>query len=477
MNKKILDSYKNMNASTKAGFWFVICNFLQKGIAFISVPIFTRLMTADQYGYVSLYNAWEGIFMIFATLNISGSAYSRGLVDYEHKKFTSIIQAISTTFTIVLFIIVLVFKHFFVTITEINFHVIILMFIYFLFETGLSLWCVKERFNYKYKKLIFVILLNTVLTTLAGIVAVLVFKNKGEAKIIATLLVMILIALPFYIKNFSDGQKIFDKRIWQYALLFALPLIPHYLSNIVLNQSDKIMISKFCGVEAVAFYGVAYSIGSILRVLIDAIIASLTPWRYKCFKEKKYSEVNKASLKLLLVVGVIVVLINMLAPEVLMIFADKEYAQAVWVIPPIVLSMYFIFLYNFFSSVEFYFLQTRFMMIASIFSAALNVILNLLFINKYGYIACAYTTLFCYITYCVCHYIYMTIICKKKIDNEKIYDIRSIIYITILCIVTTVASTFTYNFLIIRYFLIFIITLLLFIFRNKILSIFKGVKS
>lgn len=52
---KINRIYKNLSVSMKAALWFTICGFVQKGISFITLPIFTRLLTTAQYGIVSVY--------------------------------------------------------------------------------------------------------------------------------------------------------------------------------------------------------------------------------------------------------------------------------------------------------------------------------------------------------------------------------------------------------------------------------------
>ena len=66
--KKIITKYKNLPEAVKASLWFTICSILQKGISFITVPIFTRLLTTEQYGVVSIFYSWESIFIIFCTL-------------------------------------------------------------------------------------------------------------------------------------------------------------------------------------------------------------------------------------------------------------------------------------------------------------------------------------------------------------------------------------------------------------------------
>ena len=67
----------------------------------------------------------------------------------------------------------------------------------------------------------------------------------------------------------------------------SIPILPHYLSGVILNQGDRIMIDKMVGKEAVAYYGLAYSIGMIAQILVTAINSAITPWMYEKFKQKK----------------------------------------------------------------------------------------------------------------------------------------------------------------------------------------------
>ena len=62
----------------------------------------------------------------------------------------------------------------------------------------------------------------------------------------------------------------------------------------------------------------------------------------------------------------------------------------------------------------FYFEKNKAIMFASIVSAIMNVILNGIFIKKYGFVAAGYTTLICYFLYSVFHYYFMKKICKEE---------------------------------------------------------------
>ena len=80
--KTLVDKYKSLSAPVKASIWFTVCNIIQKGIALISTPIFTRIMTTQQYGVYTIYQSWYQVLTIFATLNLSAGIFNNGLTKY-----------------------------------------------------------------------------------------------------------------------------------------------------------------------------------------------------------------------------------------------------------------------------------------------------------------------------------------------------------------------------------------------------------
>ena len=66
---------KNKESSKvlKSGIWYTISNFIVKGLAFITMPIFTRIMTADDVGMFSNLIAWFNILAIIATFELYSS--------------------------------------------------------------------------------------------------------------------------------------------------------------------------------------------------------------------------------------------------------------------------------------------------------------------------------------------------------------------------------------------------------------------
>ena len=67
-----------MSKPAKSAFWFVLCTLIQKALAFITVPIFTRIMPAEQYGIYNLYQTWSGILVVICTMNMETGAFVNG---------------------------------------------------------------------------------------------------------------------------------------------------------------------------------------------------------------------------------------------------------------------------------------------------------------------------------------------------------------------------------------------------------------
>ena len=75
--KQAKRKYASMSTAVKAALWFTICNMVQRGINFLTMPIFTRIMPTADYGTYTVYNSWYTIIVIFATLNHDMNPYTR----------------------------------------------------------------------------------------------------------------------------------------------------------------------------------------------------------------------------------------------------------------------------------------------------------------------------------------------------------------------------------------------------------------
>jgi len=248
---KLLDKYKSLPLPVKAGLWFTICNFIQKGISFITVPIFTRVMTTEQFGTVSVYNSWMSLLTVFLTLNLFYGVFNNGMTKYEdaREEYTSSMQGLVTVISLLCFGIYFSFQGFFNNLFELSTALICVMFVEILIHSSLSFWAARQRFEFRYKLLVVITLSVAVLGSITSLIAVFLTESKAEARIISHAGIVVLICGGLYVYNLVKGKRFYHWKFWKFALLFNIPLIPHYLSIMVLSQSDRIIISKLVGTD------------------------------------------------------------------------------------------------------------------------------------------------------------------------------------------------------------------------------------
>ena len=235
----MLKKYNNMGVAVKAGIWFTVCNFLQKAISMITMPIFTRLLPTEDYGMFTIYQSWYAIICIFATLNLSGAVVNNGMIKYKDRRaeFISSLQGLSTLVTFLFLALYLFNSSFWNNLFELPTSLMLVMFGQLLFEPGYLFWMQRNRFEFKYHNVVVVTLGVAIFSPLFGIIAVVISENKVFARVFSYAIVQICVGLFFYILQAYRGKKFYDKIFWKFALTFNLPLIPHYLSQIVLGQA------------------------------------------------------------------------------------------------------------------------------------------------------------------------------------------------------------------------------------------------
>lgn len=476
-----ISKYKNMSVQVKAALWYTLCNFFQKGISFIVVPIYVRLLTTAEYGQWSVFLSWSGILIVFASLNLYCGVYTKTLVDMQDGKerdiYTSSMLGLGTISTIALLGLYIIFQSSVNRLIGLDVPEMLLMMFYFAVYPALSFWSTRQRVEYKYKRMVIVTLLVSILTPGVSILLLMNTDLRARAIIYGYLLVQSCFGLFFYIYQLRRGRTLYNKTYWSYALKFNIPLIPHYLSLIVLGQADRIMISNFCGESDAGIYSFAYSIASAMNVLISAVNGARVPWTYEKLRDRVYNQLKKVSNMLCIFMGAITLLVSLLAPEVVKILATPDYLEAIYVIPVVALGVYFTFVYDMFCGVEFYYGATQYVMIASMVGAAINVILNAVFIPIYGFIAAGYTTLFCYIIFMFMHFVFMRKVCKEQKIADEVYDLKMIFGISGISTIIAFLGMMTYQNDVVRIVSLIVLVVILFIQRDKLIEAYMGMKN
>ncbi len=458
-----------MPIGAKSSMWFAICNVAQRGVALLTLPIFTRMLSTQEYGLVSVFSSWESILSIILTLNLCAGVFVTAFVKFEDDKdrLMSSFVGLSNTVTIIFAVLYFLFRNQVNEISDLPTSAFLMLFSQLIVLPAFQMWSMEKKFDNEYVILIKVSIAISALTPLLGIFFVYFADDKGIAKILSATVIQIVICGVIYFEIIKRGKVLFHRDYWKYGFAFAIPLIPHYLSLAVLGQSDRIMISKYVGQDKAAIYSVAYNAASVISLFFAAINNSFGPWSVRRIKEKDYVEINK-KIKIVLP-GIVVLILIFLCfePEIVRIFATEEYYEAIWVMPPITIGLYFTFINAIFLRVEFYYEMKYLICLSSCIAALLNIVLNAVFIPSYGYYAAGYTTMFCYMVLALTHYITMKYVGKKYVDNAKMFDIVFIIKNTLIVFAVSLVMLLLYNHFIIRYCVLILLLSILW-FKRKI---------
>ncbi len=475
--KNLKNKYNSVPEGVKASVAYTVCSILQKALGLITMPLFTRLLTTEQYGQYNVYQSWMSILTIFITLNLAYGSFSTAMMKFEddRKGYIAAIQNITLLLAAVFLAIYLPLRGFFGHIFKMPMPLILLMVADVVMQFALLCWYSERRFAYKYKSVVAVTLMISFLAPVITYFLVTMSQEKGYARIIGYAGFNIAVGLIFFIYGFVSGKGGVKKEYWKYALTFNIPLIPYYVSQVIFNESDRIMIDHLCGTDKAAMYSVAYTLATLLVFVLNAINNSYVPWFYGKVREKKAEENKGMANGIALLMAFMLLGVIALTPEIIGILAAPAYYEAIWVVPPVAISILLLFYSQLFINVQFYYEEKMMLVWASIGAAVLNVVLNALLIPVFGYVAAGYTTLFSYVVFAISNYIAVRHVAKKWEISTEYFDLKKLIWILVGFTALAFTAMALYEHPIIRYSIIVTVFVIMGIMHKKLIVYIKSI--
>lgn len=479
MVNKILNRYRASSPALRTSLWFALCSYLQRGAALIVVPIFTRLLTTEQYGICNVYFAWFDIFILFTSLKLPYEGLDNGLIRHEEDQdgYTSAILGLMAMLTCVGGVASLLLRPVILRFTGLSNLLMICMFIQLLFQPALVLWTNRERYDFRYRAPAIVTLIITVANPVLAILAVQTTPYMAEARILSLAVMQVLFGAVCAVILIRRGRTLYNKSYWGFALKFNLPLLAYYLSQTLLNQSDRIMINYFSGSGKAAIYSVAYTAATLMLLAVAAINGAFNPWMYKKLKADRSEDIAPVAAQLCLLIGAATLAMTMFAPDVVAILATAEYQEAIWIIPPVSASVFFIFVYMMFTNLEMYHGENKGISLISIVCTLVNIVLNGFFIPRAGYLAAGWTTLASYMLMAGLHGLLMKRTCRRHGITGSIFPGKLLAWTCGIVFAMTFVSMGLYTLGWVRYGVIALEGIAIFIFRNQLFSLLKQIKK
>ena len=384
----------NINRIT---FLNILSTVLLKGISLFTAPIISRLLGADNYGISSIYITWVVVFMTCfglqtnSTFNIAKSKYPASM----HESYQSSMIALSLFSFLAASILTLSFIKPMSLLLKMSPVMIILMLI-----NAYGMFCVdalnvKNVMDFRAGRNLTLSLTISISTILFSILFILYIPKEINywGRISAMSLIYGIAGVVITVDFFKKGKCFFSKEFWHFCLPLSVPIIFHGLANIVLEQSDRIMVQRIISNNAAGIYSLVASFASVMSAIWAALNNSWSPFFYEYARNNQVDEIKEHGKNYIELFTGITVGFMLLTPEVFRIFASQSYWSGMSMIPLLVMGFYFVFLYSFSVNHEFFNCQTKVTAIATVISGSVNVILNLIFISWLGTFGAALATM------------------------------------------------------------------------------------
>ena len=453
---------KKVKISIQVGFKsaivYLFATVFTRGLAIITTPIFTRIMTTDQVGVINLYSSWYSMITVVSTLALTSGGFSIALREFEKERDQYVSSVLSLTSIVAISLALLYFAapSFWNSITGLPTHLMVLLFIGLLVAPARDFWLSRQRFEYRYKLSGTITILSAVAASGLAVAAVLYansigFSDIASVRLYANYSIIYGVAFAIWFSIFLKGRCFYSSKYWKFSLQLSLPLIVYSIASQILSVSDRLMISKMVGNSAVGVYSTLYTVSSLSLMVWTAINASFVPYLYQNMETPK-SKIKKLSMSMLGMYSLVAILLVYLAPEIVRILATEEYYKGIYIMPPIAGGVYFIAVSNLYSDILVYLKKTKMIMVSSAIAATLNVVLNYVMINAYGYMAAAYTTLISYIVMALLLSIWANREFKKHIKEvDFVYDNKLILANSVMTLVISLFAILIYDYANMRY--------------------------
>ena len=413
----------------KQTFIYGLATVVPKMLSFLLVRLHTDksvLENVADYGDVSLIFAYFVLFNVLLAYGME-TAFFRFLNSEQKKKSVLSTSAISLVLTSIL---VLVIGYFFrdqvSRITHIDADYIVLVLWILFFDALVIIPFAYLRAMGKPIKYTVLKLLNVVLNLGLNIVLLLFLKSWAESStfwttfyrpnfevhyiFIANLVasgVTFLTLISFYFKlNYN-----FDAKLWKQMLRYAFPVLIAGIAFSINETFDRILLERLLpdnlAKDAIGTYSACYKLALFMMLFATAYRLGIEPFFFSNAKAKDAKANYAKILEFFVIFGALILLTVVVFVDVLklILIPNEAYWEAMTVVPILLLAYLFLGVYHNLSVWYKITDRTKFGAYISIFGALITLLINIIFIPKFGYMASAIATLFAYTAMALTSYI------------------------------------------------------------------------
>lgn len=425
---------------------YAIPALLSRGISIFLVPLYTRVLSAADYGSFDLLIAFSSFVSLVVALEIS-QAVARFYTGTEDKNYKVSYASSALWFTVfcylVFSVVALAFSKplsVFVMGRDGLVHIFQLGILYISLNAIFSLVQNQFRWELKGKNYAIASLLLSFSSAL-GAVVLAYFMKLGLFGLVWGLILGTMIGTLYGLWNLRTSYRLqFDMARVREMLVFSVPLVPAGLAVVASIYIDRIMISYLMTIDDVGLFGVGVRLASIVGLLMVGFQGALTPLVYTYHRNPEtpahLAKIFRyfSAFALLLCAGV-----SIFAKDILKFMTSPEYYSAATVVaflaPAALLAQMYIFAPGIGIAKK-----THLMIWINLSGLVVSVLLSWFLIPLYGIEGAGVSTLISYI------FVFAAYMCSSQLYYPVPHSWFSILVSCLLCCVT-VATVLWLDFL------------------------------
>ncbi|MCF8424760.1 MAG: oligosaccharide flippase family protein [Bacteroidia bacterium] len=380
----------------KASSVYTILGFLPTASRIFLLPVFLLYLSPEQFALVGLNTVISSILPLFMTLGLE-SSFSRFYYDYKRKP--KLLSSYLSTLIIFILINSIIISALFICFGNIIFDYLFKSEEFSFYPFGLlatisaiisalsSVFINYLRNKQDLKNFTYFSLSTFLLSTIAETVVIVIFHYDAKGVIFAKLIATGAIAIFFLLKFFIKNGIFFDFRFIKSSIKYALPLIPYSAFGLIFIYYDRILIENKLDLTSLAVYNLAMSIAHITDAFMFAIQSATYPIVYEMLKanvKQNMNEVNKTYRLIGVIVLFIMTGIIAVCPFAIINFLKSDYISAIKIIPIILISYAYRYLYIVYAEPLFFFKKTNYLPFLTLISGVINLGSNIVLIPLFG---------------------------------------------------------------------------------------------
>lgn len=295
----------------------------------------------------------------------------------------------------------------------------------------------------------FIAIRNFILQIISLVLMFLFVKNEGDYIIFAG--IQVLSSSGAFIVNYLNARKKVKIEIVLKSTLkkHLKPIIILFVNNVAVVlyvNSDTTMIGSILNMSAVGIYSVAVRIYTMFKTVISAVVTSVLPNISRYSDNSQLKQKNKVINDTLEVIAVflvpMIVSTILVGKELIILTSSVEYVAGYTSLVILSLALIFSIVATVFTT--FYLIPLKlenYALLSTVIAAIINIVLNYFLLPIFGFNAAAFTTFIAELI--------VTILCiiVIKRENIELFDVFSIVKLTVKEIIATIPLFLIYFFI------------------------------